>query len=428
MSAVGPLATIVIPTHDRVGSVLTTLAALEAQDCGSDAFEVVVVANGCTDDAVARLQAHEARYRLRVVPIDAPGASLARNAGAERARAPLVIFLDDEVVPSPSFVSAHCEAHHMRPGARTEPWPDRVVIGYMPAVLPASIDRFAITKQARWESRFDALRQPDHRFDYTDLFSGNFSMSRVRFLELGGFDISLRRREGRELGYRLIANGVRLVFAERAAGSHPIHPKLGRFWQQTREDAHADVQLAQQHAPLRAVPLERSHTWIDRVVYRVAFRAPAVGELCARWLTRCLPLLDRVGAGPTWQRTLDVVLAYWYARGLRDAVGTRDALDRLVADRANVTPGDAAGIEVDLAGGLRATLHEVDRVRPLALTLFVASRRIGRIPWRPGAERLAGRHLAGALVSEYSVPLFEALHGLGHVRLTAPPLGATPDL
>ena len=100
MTATGPLATVVIPTHNRAVSLLATLGALAQQDCGPELFEVVVVPNGCTDDTVARLVDWPRSYRLRVVEIDAPGASAARNTGAEHARAPVLIFVDDDVVPS----------------------------------------------------------------------------------------------------------------------------------------------------------------------------------------------------------------------------------------------------------------------------------------------------------------------------------------
>ena len=87
MSTTGPLASVVIPTHNRVASLVITLAALEEQDCGVEAFEVVVVPNGCTDDTVARLQGLQPRYRLRVAEIGTPSASLARNTGVDHARA-----------------------------------------------------------------------------------------------------------------------------------------------------------------------------------------------------------------------------------------------------------------------------------------------------------------------------------------------------
>ena len=420
MTATGPLATVVIPTHNRATSLVATLAALAQQDCGPESFEVVVVPNGCTDDTATRLVEWPRSYRLRVVEIDAPSAPAARNAGVEHARAPIVIFLDDDIVPAPSFVTAHLAAHGVEPGGPATAVPDRIVIGYLPALLQKPADRFAITLRAWWEAMFDRMRQPGHRFAYADLLSGNFSIARETFLEVGGFEPSLRCHEDYELGYRLIAAGAQFVFAEDARGTHADLTRLPRACERKREEGRADVQMVQRHPQLRSVlPMSRPRTVRQQLLRGLAFHLPALGDVSVRGLAVLLPALDATGAHSSWLRLVYAILGYWYERGLADAVGTRAALAALLADPAGNPPGDAAGVEIDLAGGLRSALHEVDRIRPLAVTVVVGQRRIGHVRWEPGAERLAGRHVAAALVRDYHQPAFEALRAAGHVRLTA---------
>ena len=427
MNATGPFATVVIPTHNRAASLMLTLGALAAQDCDQDAFDVVVVPNGCTDDTVERLRAIQAPFRLRVVSIDTPSASLARNTGAAHARAPLVIFLDDDIAPAPSFVSAHLAAHDFEPGRRAAPSPDRVVMGYVSMRLQAAHDRLAIITRARSEAMFDRMREAGHRFGYTDLLGANCSMTRTRFQEVGGFDLSLRCHEDRELGFRLIAAGAQFVFAEDARGTHVNAPSLARACERKRQEGRADVHLAQRFASLRPVlPLERPRTMRRRLCRGLAFRLPALGDLSTRGLLATLPLLDRVGATTTWLRTLDAVLAYWYDRGLADAAGTGEALAALLRDAAEAAPMEGPALDVDLAGGLKWALHEVDRLRPPSATLRVGSHRIGHIPSMPGAERLSGRHVAAALVSSFPVVAFQALRAAGHVQLTAPSSAVRP--
>jgi GT2 family glycosyltransferase len=420
MTATGPLATVVIPTHNRAVSVLATLGALAQQDCGPELFEVVAVPNGCTDDTVARLVDWPRSYRLRVVEIDAPGASAARNTGAEHARAPVLIFVDDDVVPAPSFVSAHLAAHGVRPGEQVAPVHGRVAIGYLPALLQDSGDRFAITLRAWWEAMFDRIRQPGHRFSYADLLSGNFSLSRETFFDVGGFDTSLRCHEDYELGYRLIAAGAQFVFAEDACGTHADMTRLPRACERKREEGRADVQMVQHHPQVRLVlPMARPRTLRQRLVRGLAFHLPSVGDAGVRAMTALLPPLDAIGATSSWLRVVYAVFGYWYERGLADAVGTRGALRQLLSDPAGAPPDAAEGIEIDLAGGLRSALHEVDRLRPLAVTILVGRRRIAQVPWQPGAERLTGRHVASTLVLHHHRIAFEALRKAGHVRLTA---------
>ena len=419
MSATGPLATVVIPTHNRAASLLVALHALDAQDCDAQAFEVVVVPNGCTDDTVVRLQGFQPRYRLRVTEIDTPSASLARNTGVGHARAPLIVFLDDDITPAPWFVSAHLASHEVRPGARTVPSPDRVVIGYLSTLLEDPHDRFSITVRASWEAVFDSMRRPGHRFRYADLLGANCSMSRTRFLEVGGFDVALRCHEDHDLGFRLIAAGAQFVFAEDARGTHADAPSLARACERKRQEGRADVQLAQRFPDLRTVlPLAGPLTLTQRMSRGLAFTFPALGNGSVRTLIATLPLLNRIGATSSWLRALDMVLAYWYDRGLADAAGTRETLSGLLHGASEDAPAEVAGVEVDLAGGIKSALHEVDHVRPLAATITVGHQRIGHIPWAPGAERLAGRHIAAALVCSFATPTFEALRATGHVRLT----------
>jgi hypothetical protein len=240
------------------------------------------------------------------------------------------------------------------------------------------------------------------------------------FLEVGGFDTSLRCHEDYELGYRLIAAGAQLVFAENASGAHADLTRLSRACERKREEGRADVQMVQRHAQLRSVlPMSRPRTWRQQLSRGLAFHLPALGDAGARGLAALLPALDAIGASSSWLRLLYAILGYWYERGLADAVGTRAALAELLADPAGNPPGEAAGVEIDLAGGLRSALHEVDRIRPLAVTVIVGQRRIAHVRWEPGAERLAGRHVAAALVQNHHRPAFEALRAAGHVRLTA---------
>jgi glycosyltransferase involved in cell wall biosynthesis len=421
MSTTGPLATVVIPTHNRLASLLMTLAALDVQDCDTQAFEVVVVPNGCTDDTVPRVQGLHTRFRLRVVDIGRPSASLARNTGVDHARAPLVIFLDDDIQPALSFVSAHLAVHGVRPGARAAASHPRVVIGYVSTLVLDHRDRLAITARALSEESFDRMRQPGHRFGYTDLLTANLSMPRTQFLAAGGFDVSLRRHEGHDLGYRLLADRAQFVFAETACGTRSATPAVAPACERSRQEGGADVQLLQRYQDLGTVlSMSSTRTIEQRVLRMFAFHLPALGDLGARGMTRMLPLLDRVGANSSWLRLLRVVLRFWYERGLADAAGTPDALARLLAASDASAAAEHEVLDVDLAGGLKSALHEVDRIRPLAVNVRVGPRLIVRLGWVPGAERVAGRHVAASLVEDAHLRTFEALHAAGHVRLAAP--------
>jgi GT2 family glycosyltransferase len=408
----GPHAAVVIPTHNRAADVLSALAALERQDCGTDVFEVVVVPNGCTDETVATLRTLHPGFSLSVHPIDEASASEARNAGAKQATAPLLIFMDDDIVPDPWFVSGHLEAH-ARGDAACAAGEFTVAIGYLPAVLQPEGDRFAITLRGWWESMFDRMRSPGHRFDYTDLLSGNFSIARSRFVEAGGFDSRFRCHEDYEFGYRLVAAGARLVFAPRASGWHLDRTRLERACWRKREEGIADVQLAGLHPDLTPrLLLARNRSVNQRIIRSLAFRAPAAGDAMAACLRGLLRAFDRIGATSAWRRVMNGLLGYWYERGLADVLDNPAAVAALVSAR-HGRPA-AGALDLDLACGVDAALQRVDELRPDAVSLRFGRQVIGELTAIAGAERLTARHVQAALIMPFNEPYLRALIDARH--------------
>src|SRR5205814_1824211 len=97
------------------------LAALATQDTAAP-FEVIVVLDGSTDDSKAVLSTWEqlgAFASLRWCEQTRQGQAIARNTGSFLARAPILLFLDDDVIPAPDLITVH-RAHHATgdPGAR----------------------------------------------------------------------------------------------------------------------------------------------------------------------------------------------------------------------------------------------------------------------------------------------------------------------
>ncbi len=122
---------VIIPTHNRVAALTATLNALCEQTAARDEFEVVVVADGCTDSTVDLLRRYEAPFPLRYCENSpARGAAAARNAGAARADGRILLFLDDDMEASHTLIAVHVDAHR--------DFSDKVVLGYFPMQPPAA--------------------------------------------------------------------------------------------------------------------------------------------------------------------------------------------------------------------------------------------------------------------------------------------------
>lgn len=103
-----PLVSVVIPTKDRVESLLVAVRSVMAQTYEN--WELVVVDDGSTDDTVERLRTTIKDPRLRVVvsPVNV-GVSKARNLGLREISGDYVAYLDSDNTWDPGFLQSMIE-------------------------------------------------------------------------------------------------------------------------------------------------------------------------------------------------------------------------------------------------------------------------------------------------------------------------------
>jgi GT2 family glycosyltransferase len=101
-----PAVTVCICTHARPGYVRQCLAGLAVQTVHPDMFETIVVDSGSPPSAAQAVAQIVAAYRgVRLLVVDRPGVSRARNAGAAAARARYVAFIDDDAIPARDWIA-----------------------------------------------------------------------------------------------------------------------------------------------------------------------------------------------------------------------------------------------------------------------------------------------------------------------------------
>jgi GT2 family glycosyltransferase len=396
---------VIIPTHNRYATLRRTLDALGVQTYPRSEIEVIVVADGCVDNTVATLRPYAAPIALRVIEQPGLGAATARNRGAAEAEGKTLIFLDDDIEPVPAFVEAHVRMHRQHEA--------RVVIGYSVPMPQDPLDFYGIEVRNWWQGTFRTMREPGHRYTYRDVLSGNLSIGRKLWTQVGGFDPAFRNSGGEdyELGVRLLKVGATLAFAADAKGFHRDLPDLDDSFQRTRQNGRADVLIAQRHPELRSgLTLSRFEAMSSRhrLVCTLAFESPLMGDRLAAGLRRVLDALERTRLRYHWQWICGVLRAYWYWRGVAEQVGDRQALIRLLQGSPAVAGPSGLEIELDLGDGLPAAERQLDAIRPMGARLRVGRQPVGRIPPEPGTEPLRGAHLRPFLASRLARPLLMA--------------------
>jgi GT2 family glycosyltransferase len=398
---------VVIPTHNRSGSLRRTLDALCTQTYSVQRVEVLVVADGCTDRTMEMLQHYEAPFALGVIEQPGQGAATARNHGAAAAKAPWLLFLDDDVEPTPSLIEAHVRAHQHQRG--------QVVIGPYPPVFEEPLDFYRMELRAWWNDLFRAMRQPGHRYTYRDLVSGNLSIEAGLFARLGGFDPAFRSCGGEdyEFGVRLIKANVLFAFAPDALAYHHETSDLDRSFRRRRQEGYADVLIGHRHPELRlTLPLahfEAPGSRLSRILHILAFRWPTTGDALAARIRPMLDLLERARMRCRWRRLCNQLRGYWYWRGVAGELGTRRALASFLQGGPVRVDAGIHEIELDLREGLEAAERRLDEERPAALHIRCGQQPVGCVSPQPGTERLRGIHLRPILATQLARPLLLAL-------------------
>jgi len=398
------IASLIIPTHNRSASLRKMLQTIEQQSFPLTDLEVIVVADGCKDDTVEMLSTYPALFSLKYAELPGLGAASARNKGAEMATGNYLLFADDDMEVSKDFVKEHLAAHHDE---------NTVVIGYSPFKLEpkASIQR--MTLREWWEEKFQEMRQKDHHFKYSDLTSGNFSLSSTLFRKVGGFDTSLLCREDYELGFRLMEAGAHFKFAYGAKALHNDEvTNLRRSLQRKKSEGMADIQIKSAHPAFvnwEAIYYLSERPRIKSLLLKAMHYFPKISDNVAGIGATLMDYYQQFNLPIPWLKMNRRLHQYWYLRGLMRGTGSTKELHKMI-DRKPVSFPAEKTLKIDLSKGLRKAEQEVDEHQPLSINVFFADAFIGTIEQEAGWEPTRGYHLRKLLKRKFYNKLADVVY------------------
>jgi glycosyltransferase involved in cell wall biosynthesis len=207
-----PYFSVVIPTYNRLDMLLRVLDALDAQIDAPD-VEVIVVNDGSKDDT-ERVVSQRKGITFRTQPNSGPGR--ARNYGVSLAKGKFVVFIGDDTVPEPRFLSEHARVHRASNDDR----------------LVACLGYTGWPRTERVTAFMDYINDYGLQFGYKLIkhgevvpfnffYTSNISIDR-ELLVAQPFDTTFPSAawEDIELAYRLEAQGLKIHYNERAVTRH----------------------------------------------------------------------------------------------------------------------------------------------------------------------------------------------------------------
>lgn len=407
---------IVIPTHNRSQILRATLGALARQTLDPTSYEVILVADGCQDDTAAVVKSLELPYALTMLEQPGLGAAAARNRGAGAARAPLLLFLDDDKEAAPGLVEAHLTAHQTDPHG--------VVLGYYPIPEPEPpADLFEIAVKLWWDETFAALADPAHRFTFKDLCAGNVSMSRQLFEAAGGFDARFpgASTEDYELGVRLLRQRASFYFVPAAFSFHHESISAESSLRRAFADGRGHALLSQKHPELFwefRISQPSSSLWLFPSWY-IMWQAPALLKPLVWILMKLVKITKAVRMRGLVDRFYGLLEGYAYWTGVRTELKSLAALHRF-AQTAPRQPKDFTEINFDVAtdwSHLDTILYE----QPVdAVSLYYHGAYVGRMEPLPAAEPLRAVHVRHALIHRFGGELLRLIEPEQLTRLGLP--------
>jgi glycosyltransferase involved in cell wall biosynthesis len=206
--------TVIIPTYNRHEILRKTLEGLCQQTRADFLREVIVVSDGSTDLTAETVASFLGRLPITFLQCNRGGVSAARNAGLKKVQTPLVLFLDDDVIPSTQIVSEHVLFHSKNQDT------NYVLLGYV-----TWHPEMRTTPFMRWYGEYGALfgyshLQERHQVHFKYLYTCNVSFKTAFLLAHGGFNETLTVLEDHELSYRLTQDGMKMFFRRAALGYH----------------------------------------------------------------------------------------------------------------------------------------------------------------------------------------------------------------
>lgn len=269
-----PDLSVVLSTLGNYTVLKRVLDGYDRQTAPPGSFELIVVADRAEPDLEAVDAAiGERRYAVRRLVGRVPGLSANRNTGWDAARAPIVLFTDNDTIPVRRMVSEHLKTHRRFPDEEV------AVSGHVRWAKGLKVTQFMKWLDRSVQFSFGTISGEDATWAH--LYGANSSIKRTFLERVGGYDEEglPYLYEDLDWSYRAREHGLRVVYNRRAVVDH-WRPMTVEVWQARAPMlAATEWRFCQMHPDVQP--------WFWRMFSEAARRPPSGRK--ARQLARFVP-------------------------------------------------------------------------------------------------------------------------------------------
>jgi len=195
------LATVCIPTYNRINILLKTLKYWQKQTIKE--FELLIIDDNSTDNTYESLIKYKKENDFNNLTIIRNkknyGSAYGRNIGVFYSKAPIVIYTDDDAFVYPNYVENHIKFHQK----------------YNNLILRGPIVNFNDLNLLNlfFSDNFEKYLRIIKGYSRNYFCTANVSIRKELILKAGLFNLNFYRWQDTELGYRLRKFGLKRIFS-----------------------------------------------------------------------------------------------------------------------------------------------------------------------------------------------------------------------
>lgn len=310
---------VVIATYNRAELLNRLLWDLTAQSLSPDLFEVVVVDDGSRTPAQDRIDGQTWPYKLTLIRQENGGAAVARHNGITQSHGEFIVIVDDDMALDADFLEKHLAAYSQSPS------PDVVLGRIVQSDKLSDMPLHSRLQQHHLQQMFDKWT-PGSDISGASVYTGNVSFRRTLYDKVGGFNLTLRQAEDRELGVRFEEAGATIAISPEAVtlnGSDHIDRDA---WMETsRRYGVLDWRIANDHKSV--IGVDPFHFLflvnpISRPILTTVLAVPAIAPPLSRLVLKVSDTVDRFHLDQAALAGTTLAYGIQYFLGVRDEAGS----------------------------------------------------------------------------------------------------------